>query len=150
MTILAIFQLYLWQKWVWSGICEGLLHYYYISKLKIEKVQEWALWRPISLFFVSQKVENRNRFRLGFLKVYFTIFVSHKVENRNGSRVGFVKFYFTLILHVPPPLFSFWNITVLWSNTTQIVITHICAIYLGIFVLPETSACDINKAKYFI
>ena len=22
--------------------------------------------------------------------------------------------------------------------------------YLGIFVLPETSACDINKAKYFI
>ena len=27
-----------------------------------------------------------------------------------------------------PPLFSFWNITVLWSNTTQIVITHICVI----------------------
>ena len=22
--------------------------------------------------------------------------------------------------------------------------------YLGVFVLPETSACDINKAKYFI
>ena len=22
--------------------------------------------------------------------------------------------------------------------------------YLGIFFLPETSACDINKAKYFI
>jgi uncharacterized membrane protein len=26
-------------------------------------------------------------------------------------------------------LFSFWNITVLWSNTTQIVITHICVIF---------------------
>jgi hypothetical protein len=25
--------------------------------------------------------------------------------------------------------FSFWNITVLWSNTTQIVITHICVIF---------------------
>jgi hypothetical protein len=63
-------------------------------------------------------------------------------------------------------------ITVLWSNTTQIVITHICVIsilvsgkkknipryyiyiyqyqYLRIFILPETGACDINQAKYFI
>jgi hypothetical protein len=29
----------------------------------------------------------------------------------------------------PPSLFSFWNITVLWSNTTQIVITDICVIF---------------------
>ena len=29
----------------------------------------------------------------------------------------------------PLPCPSFWNITVLWSSTTQIVITHICVIF---------------------
>jgi hypothetical protein len=30
----------------------------------------------------------------------------------------------------PPPLFfSFWNISVLWSNTTEFVITHTCVIF---------------------
>ena len=36
---------------------------------------------------------------------------------------------YQLFLYVPPPPFSFWNITELWSNTTQIVITHICVIF---------------------
>ena len=31
-------------------------------------------------------------------------------------------------MYSPSP-FSFWNITVLWSNTTQIVINHICVIF---------------------
>ena len=35
--------------------------------------------------------------------------------------------FIPVILYMNPP--PFWNITVLWSNTTQIVITHICIIF---------------------
>ena len=35
-----------------------------------------------------------------------------------------------ILLNTPSSLFfSFWNITVLWSNTTQFVKTHICVIF---------------------
>ena len=65
--------------------------------------------------------------------LFFLFIITLRTSNQCQIFISVYLDYWSLAYHwflyVPPPPFSFWNITVLWSNTTQIVITHICVIF---------------------
>jgi hypothetical protein len=96
----------------------------------------WSNTTQIVITFAEKKQKQKKRKK----KIRLKQFVSLRSKGRHNHSLYFLQFLTDSgnlrsigVLHTSDFYmylpFSFWNITVLWSNTTQIVITHICVIF---------------------
>ena len=93
----------------------------------------WSARNKFSCFPLGLTIDYEQNINLAYYDIHNYLKDIYSMSNIyfclpciDYSRVLHTKDFF--ICTLPSP-FSFWNSTVLWFNTTQIVITHICVIF---------------------
>ena len=108
------------------------------TKVLLPQVLWLFCWGPLILLLTNTiKLFGFPIFRFSAVKYFLmTVAIINSGQHLFNVKYLFMSIMTIVVLHKSdfffistPPFFSFWNITVLWSNTTQIVITHICVIF---------------------